>query len=60
VPLTLATGSALKAFLFGVTPVDPLALGSSCTVLTIAALLAAYLPARRAASVDPIVALRWE
>jgi ABC-type antimicrobial peptide transport system permease subunit len=60
VPLTLATGAALKAFLFGVTPRDPLALATSCAVLTIAALLAAFLPARRAAAVDPLVALRWE
>jgi predicted permease len=60
VPLTLATGSALKAFLFGVTPNDPLALTTSCAVLTIAALLAAFLPARRAAAVDPLAALRCE
>jgi ABC-type antimicrobial peptide transport system permease subunit len=60
VPLSLAVGYSLRAFLFGVTPTDPLALAGACLVLTIATLLAAYLPARRAAGVDPIVALRCE
>jgi predicted permease len=60
VPLSLAVGSSLRAFLFGVTPTDPAALAGACLVLTIATLLAAYLPARRAAAVDPIVALRSE
>ena len=60
VPLSLAIGRSLRAFLFGVTPTDPTALAGACLVLTIATLLAAYLPARRAAAVDPIVALRCE
>jgi ABC-type antimicrobial peptide transport system permease subunit len=60
VPLSLAVGYSLRAFLFGVTPTDPTALAGACLVLTIATLLAAYLPARRAAAVDPIVALRCE
>ena len=60
VPLSLAVGYSLRAFLFGVTPFDPTALAGACLVLTIATLLAAYLPARRAAAVDPIVALRCE
>ena len=60
VPLSLAAGYALRAFLFGVTPTDPLALAGACLVLTTATLLAAYLPARRAAAVDPIVALRCD
>jgi predicted permease len=60
VPLSLVIGRSLRAFLFGVTPTDPTALGGACLVLTIATLLAAYLPARRAAAVDPIVALRCE
>ena len=60
VPLSLAVGYSLRAFLFGVTPTDPAALAGACLVLTIASLLAAYLPARRAAAVDPIVALRCE
>ena len=60
VPLSLAVGYSLRAFLFGVTPTDPAALVGACLVLTIATLLAAYVPARRAAAVDPIVALRCE
>lgn len=60
VPLALGIGYSLRAFLFGVTPTDPAALAGACLVLTIATLLAAYVPARRAAAVDPIEALRCE
>jgi predicted permease len=60
VPLSLAAGYALRGFLFGVTPMDPAALAGACVILMTAALVAAYLPARRAASVDPVVALRCD
>jgi putative ABC transport system permease protein len=60
IPLSLAVGYSLRRFLFGVTPTDPMTLAGGCLVLTIAAWLAAYVPARRAAAVDPIVALRCE
>ena len=59
-PLSLAVGPSLRAFLFGVTPTDPAALAGACVVLISAAVLAAYVPARRAAAVDPIVALHCE
>jgi predicted permease len=59
-PLAIAAGYSLRAFLFGVTPMDPMALAGACAMLLLAALLAAYVPARRASAVDPIVALRWE
>ena len=60
VPIAVAGGYSLRAFLFGVAPVDPAALAAACAVLALAALLAACIPARRAAAVDPLVALRWE
>jgi predicted permease len=60
VPLAVAAGFSLRAFLFGVAPIDPAALAAACAVLALAALLAACIPARRAAAVDPLVALRWE
>jgi putative ABC transport system permease protein len=60
VPLALAAGVALRAFLFGVSPADFTTLGSACVVLVAVAAAAAYVPARRAAAVDPVVALKDE
>jgi predicted permease len=48
----------LADLLFGVSPLDPLALGATTLTLVGAAALAAWIPARRAARVDPVVALR--
>jgi ABC-type lipoprotein release transport system permease subunit len=50
----------LKAQLFGVGTLDPLAFGLMPMALFCAALLASYIPARRAISVDPATALREE
>ena len=50
----------LRGMLFGVGPLDPVALGGACAVLFVAAAVAAWIPARRAAQVDPTVANRAE
>ena len=49
-----------SSLLFGVTPADPLSLGLATVTLTAVAALAAWLPARRATGVSPMVALRYE
>jgi len=50
----------MSALLFGVDPVDPMTYALAAVGLAGIALMASYFPARRAASVDPMVALRWE
>jgi putative ABC transport system permease protein len=50
----------MRTLLWGISPYDPLTLATVVVVMTLAGLLACYIPARRAMRVDPIVALRYE
>ena len=53
----LIVGQAVQGLLFGVPGHDPLTFGTAPLLLAIAALLACYVPARRAANISPVTAL---
>jgi putative ABC transport system permease protein len=50
----------IASLLYGTTPFDPATMASVSLLLTVAALSASYIPARRAAKTDPMVSLRYE
>ena len=59
-PIALAGTKLLSALLFGLQPRDPLTLAGAAALMLALAILAGYLPARRASRVDPLIALRAE
>jgi ABC-type antimicrobial peptide transport system permease subunit len=60
IPLAVLAGKLMKDQLFGVRPWDPAMLAAATVLLVLAALVASAVPARRAAGVEPMVALRDE
>jgi ABC-type antimicrobial peptide transport system permease subunit len=58
--LAIALGKVLAGVLYDIRSVDPMVIGGAPIVLALIALFACYVPARRAARVDPMIALRYE
>jgi ABC-type antimicrobial peptide transport system permease subunit len=56
----LAASQVLRGSLYGLSPLDPIAYGGVVLLLATAALMASYMPARRATRVDPVMALRHD
>jgi ABC-type antimicrobial peptide transport system permease subunit len=59
-PAVIGATKLITSLLFGLTPADPVALALAITLMFAVSALASYIPARRAAKVDPMVALRYE
>lgn len=60
IPLAIASGKLVSGMLFGVTVTDPVVIAIASSTLTAVAIIAGFLPARRASRVDPMIALRAE
>ena len=60
IPLAIGAGKLMTDQLFGVKPWNPVMLAAAVLTLSMAALLASVIPARRAAGIEPMVALRNE
>ena len=59
-PVALGLSRLISKMLFNLSPADPVSITAALVIVVGIALLAAYLPARRATKVDPMVALRYE
>ena len=60
IPAALAASRLIRTMLYGLTPTNPATIGAAFLILLATSTAAAYIPARRAASVDPMTALRHE
>lgn len=60
VPVALALARVIRGALYGIQPYDPATMVTGAVILLVIAGLAAFIPARRAARVDPMAALRCE
>ena len=58
--LASLVAQAMRGILFEVTPFDPVIFAAASALLACAALIACYLPARKATKIDPLVALRHD
>jgi ABC-type antimicrobial peptide transport system permease subunit len=59
-PVTLALSLAMRSVVYGIKPHDPLTMIVAAVLMIAVAALAAWIPARRAAKIDPMEALRYE
>jgi len=60
VPVVLYVARFAKSLLFELSPTDPFSLAAASLVLLLVAILAGYMPARRATKIDPLEALHYE